>query len=68
MSEIVKCPCCDGWGVRPDPQITGQTLECRPCQGSGILVIGKRFRPCTIMLPGGVEVEGECAMESEQTK
>lgn len=37
MSVPHKCPVCDGWGERPDPESTAAKRPCRPCWGTGVV-------------------------------
>jgi len=44
--QIAKCPCCDGWGTRPDPRFdyastTGlPDIACPACGGRGVIRVG----------------------------
>lgn len=41
MTQPFKCPCCDGWGYRPDPATRAgeepQQVECEACGTSGVV-------------------------------
>jgi len=42
MKTPHKCPCCDGYGIRPDPTNSFSTwITCKPCEGKGVFWLEK---------------------------